>query len=313
MQNSSRNNDLLANVALLYYGEGLTQNEIAKRIGVSRASVVNYLREGRERGVVDIHINGQALASSSLSRDLRKKFNLTDVYVAQFTTKDNATSSTAHAGAMALLDIVQAGDHLGVAWGETIKKIADQLPHVEIKNTVVSQIIGAMYSTRLPSAEGCSIKIANRISAEYFTLHAPAILSSAALAKSLKNEPTIKAQLDRLNALDVVLFSVGDCSNTTHLVEAGIANQSDMDEARTKGAVGIVCSRFINSDGEQVDIELNERLISIEVLEIKNAKKRILVASGMHKFSALKAALRGDLVTHLVLDAELATKLISEA
>ena len=46
--NSSRNDHLLANVALLYYGEGLTQNEIATRMGVSRASVVNYLRERSE-------------------------------------------------------------------------------------------------------------------------------------------------------------------------------------------------------------------------------------------------------------------------
>ncbi len=311
MQNGTRNSHLLANVALLYYGEGLTQNEIAKRIGVSRATVVNYLREGRERGVVDIHINGQALASSSLSRYLRKKFNLTDVYIAQFTTNDNAPAVTAYTGAMALLDIVQPGDHMGVAWGETIKQIADQLPYAQIKNTSVSQIIGAMYSTRLPSAEGCSIKIANRIGAEYFTLHAPAILSSAELAKTLKNEPTIKAQLERLNTLDVVLFSVGDCSDTTHLVDAGIADQADMNEARAKGAVGIVCSRFIDRNGVQVNIELNERLISIEVPELKNAKKRVLVASGLAKIEAVKAALKGDLVTHLVLDEELASALMN--
>lgn len=310
MQNGSRNNHLLANVALLYYGEGLTQNEIAKRIGVSRASVVNYLREGRERGVVDIHINGQALASSTLSRDLRKKFSLTDVYIAQFATKENALSSTTHAGAMAFMDIVQPGDLVGVAWGETIKQIADQLPRAEIKNTSVSQIIGAMYSNRLPSAEGCSIKIANRIGAEYFTLHAPAILSSAELAKILKSEPTIKSQLERLNNLDVVLFSVGDCSDTTHLVDAGIATQAEMKEAREKGAVGIVCSRFIDSDGLQVDIELNDRLVSIEVPELKNAKKRILVASGLAKLEAVQAALKGELVTHLVINTELANSLM---
>ncbi len=311
MQNSSRNSHILANVALLYYGEGLTQNEISKRIGVSRASVVNYLREGRERGVVDIHINGQALASSSLSRDLRKKFNLTDVYIARFAKNNNALTLTAYTGAMAFLDIVQPGDHIGIAWGETIKQIADQLPHSEIKNTTVSQIIGAMYSTRLPSAEGCSIKIANRIGAEYFTLHAPAILSSAELTQTLKNEPTIKAQLERLSTLDVVLFSVGDCSNTTHLVDAEIADRADMNEARLKGAVGIVCSRFIDSNGEQVDISLNDRLISIEVPELKNTKKRVLVASGMFKLEAVKAALKGGLVTHLVLDYELATMLVS--
>lgn len=103
-----------------------------------------------------------------------------------------------------------------------------------------------------------------------------------------------------------MLFSIGDCTDDTHLVEAGIANQNDMNEARTKGAVGIVCSHFIDRSGSQVNIERNERLISIEVAALKNAKKRILVASGMAKLEAAKAALKGKLVTHLVLDNHLA-------
>ena len=42
---------VLANVALLYYGQGLTQSEIAKRMQVSRATIVNMLRESREKGL----------------------------------------------------------------------------------------------------------------------------------------------------------------------------------------------------------------------------------------------------------------------
>lgn len=308
-QSASRNDHLLANVALLYYGEGLTQNEIATRMGVSRASVVNYLREGRERGIVDVHIKGQALASSSLSREIRNKFGLSDVYIAQYAESGDALVQTARVGAMALLDIVKPGDHLGVAWGETIKNIADQLPNSPIGGTSVSQIIGAMYSTRLPSAEACSIRIANRIGAECFTLHAPAVLSSAELARALKEEPTIKAQLERLDSLDVALFSAGDCSGTTHMVEAGIASASDMHEAIGLGARGIVCSRFIDAQGRQINVGLDEHMISIDIPALRRAKKRIMVTAGLAKFEAAAAALRGNLVTHLVVDETLANKL----
>jgi len=309
-QSASRNNHLLANVALLYYGEGLTQNEIAKRIGVSRATVVNYLREGRERGVVDIHINGRALASSSLSRQLKSKFNLSDVYIAQYAHAANALSQTAHAGAMAFLDIVKPGDHIGVAWGETIKIVADQLPHTVIRDTWVSQIIGAMYSTRLSSAESSSIKIANRIGAQCFTLHTPAILSSAELARALREEPTIKVQLERLNSLDIVLFSVGDCSQTTHMVESGIASQQDLKEATALGARGVVCSRFIDEKGRQVEVGLNERLISIDIATLRNTARRIMVVSGMDKLEATTAVLSGNLATHMVVDEKLAEALM---
>ena len=73
---------LLSNVALLYYGEGLTQGDIAKRMKVSRATIVNMLRESRELSIVDIRVDGKNLKGSNLSRDLREKFELEDVYVA---------------------------------------------------------------------------------------------------------------------------------------------------------------------------------------------------------------------------------------
>ncbi len=306
----SRSEHLLANVALLYYGEGMTQSEIAKRVGVSRASVVNYLREGRQRGIVDIHINGRALASSSLSRDLRAKFNLVDVYIAQYGQDEMALNLTSHAAAMAFLDIVSAGDHIGVAWGETIKNIAGQLPRALIADSSVSQIIGAMHSSRLLSAEACSIQIARQIGAQCFTLHAPAVLSSARLAQSLRQEPTIKAQLERLNTLDVVLFSVGDCSESTHLVAAGIASPKDVAKARALGAKGVVCSRFIDARGKQVELELDQRLIAIDIETLEKMAKKILVVAGMAKLEALKAALAGNLATHLVVDEALATALL---
>ena len=74
---------LLANVALMYFGEGLTQNDNAKRLQVSRATVVNMLREARDTGIVDIRVDGRSLAASSLGLDLREAYGLDDVYIAQ--------------------------------------------------------------------------------------------------------------------------------------------------------------------------------------------------------------------------------------
>ena len=60
----------LAHVAMLYYREGLTQGEIARRTGVSRATIVNWLRLAREQAIVDIRIRGESFAASPLARRL---------------------------------------------------------------------------------------------------------------------------------------------------------------------------------------------------------------------------------------------------
>jgi deoxyribonucleoside regulator len=45
----SRQDDAIVEAAWCYYHEGLNQSEIATKLGVSRASVVNYLAESRRR------------------------------------------------------------------------------------------------------------------------------------------------------------------------------------------------------------------------------------------------------------------------
>ena len=54
----------------LYYGESRTQNEVAKTLGVSRASVANYLAEARRRGLVSISIAPNVLERVTIARDL---------------------------------------------------------------------------------------------------------------------------------------------------------------------------------------------------------------------------------------------------
>ena len=61
---SAKDENYLANIALLYYQEGLNQGQIADRLGLSRATIVNYLKEGRDRGIVDIRVNGESLRAS---------------------------------------------------------------------------------------------------------------------------------------------------------------------------------------------------------------------------------------------------------
>jgi DNA-binding transcriptional regulator LsrR (DeoR family) len=191
---------LLANVALMYFGEGLTQNDIAKRLQVSRATVVNMLREARESGIVDIRVDGRSLAASSLGLDLRVAFGLDDVYVAQSDPEGGMPRAEmlrllGRVGAIALADLVRRNDRLGVAWGETVHALSEHVPRATTSGVKVYQMIGSKMSESVPTSESCAIAIANMLGAACFTLHAPAIASSAKVAQMFRTEPTIRAQL----------------------------------------------------------------------------------------------------------------------
>ena len=312
---STKDENYLANIALLYYQEGLNQGQIADRLGLSRATIINYLKEGRDRGIVDIRVNGESLRTSSTGQELRKMFDLDDVYISNSGPKFDyslALRQTARVAALAFYNIIEPGDVIGVAWGETIRSVGENLPNRKIANTSVCQIIGSMESDRVLSAEDCAIQIANRISAQCYTLHSPAILSSNSLAQELRQEETIKAQLKRLKNLSAIITSVGDLSDSTHILSSGIISESELAEIKDAGGAGFICSGFIRADGTMLSHHLQERMIAIQLEDILKTPKRILVASGLKKVSAVTAALKGKFVTHAILDFELAKEILEQ-
>jgi DNA-binding transcriptional regulator LsrR (DeoR family) len=304
----------LSNVALLYYGEGLTQSDIAKRLQVSRVTVVNMLREARDTGIVEIHVNGQQLTESTLARNLREKYGLQDVYIADtlgmHDDRAQVLRQIGRVAAMAFLDIVEKGDRVGVAWGETILALTEALPRVRVENVEVNQLIGSMISSRVPASENCTIRIASQIGADCYTLHAPAMVATEELANVFRAEPTIAAQLDRLQGLDLAVYSIGNVTDETHLVAAGMATVEEMHSARSQGAKGIIACRYIDKSGAECMLAPSNRLISAPLDDLRSVEKKLLVVCGEDRLGATKAALSGKLVTHLVIDEDLAKCLL---
>lgn len=307
----------IANVAMLYYGEGLTQGDIARRMKVSRATIVNMLRESRELGIVQIRVDGRALSGSNLARDLREKYGLQDVYIARADAGGDgadaarALPQVARVAAMAFLDILQPGDRVGIAWGETILAVSNEMPHSPTDRVEVCQLIGSMNSTRVPASETCAIQIANKLGSTCFTLHAPAMVANTELAHLFRTEPTIRAQLARLESLDLTMVSIGSMSHSTHLVAAGIASAPQLDAARRAGAAGIICCRFIDAQGQALQLPPDDWLIAATIATLRKARKRLLVVCGLDRLLATRAAISGGLATHLCVDEALGQGLLA--
>ncbi|MFK7792470.1 MAG: sugar-binding transcriptional regulator [Devosiaceae bacterium] len=304
----------LAHVAMLYYREGLTQSEIAQRIGLSRATIVNYLRLARDLGIVDIRIRGESFTASPLSRKLTEQYGLTDCYIAhddlEPQNEEAALERVAQLAASAMRDLLEPRDKLGVAWGETVQHVARKFPNGPVPNLTVYQLIGSMDFNALFAPEACTIEIGRRTLAPCRTLHAPAVVSSDALASQLRKEPIIARQLEALSQLTKALFSVGSLSHPLTLVGSGMATQEELDAYVAMGAKGVFWGHFFDQDGKALDGPLTGRLIGASLDDLRAIDVRMLVACGQSKREAIQAAMRGGYATHLVTDEETASWLL---
>jgi len=118
----------LVQVARLYYEEGLSQQEVADRLGVSRSLIALYLNNAREAGIVRVRIVDPTNACTSLADSLKKLTGLGHITVIPNPRGALSLSQSAVAGAAAayLAETLNDGDTLGLAWGRTTSLVADR-------------------------------------------------------------------------------------------------------------------------------------------------------------------------------------------
>jgi len=78
-----RDPSTLLAAARLYYLENRSQAEIARELGTSRSNVSRMLTEAQRQGIVTVTINDPSGRMTELENDLRARFGLVEVRVAQ--------------------------------------------------------------------------------------------------------------------------------------------------------------------------------------------------------------------------------------
>ena len=80
-----------------------------------------------------------------------------------------------------------------------------------------------------------------------------------------------------------------------------------------KGAVGDLLSHFIDKDGNPIENNLDNRLLSTPLEDLKKMNNVIGVAGGLNKVDAILAVLKGQYLDVLITDEETAAALLNTA
>jgi len=304
---------IVIEAAWLYYHEAMNQTEIATHLGVSRATVVNYLQEAKERGYVRVSLAPEAFTTHRLAQELVKRFGLKAAFVVPTGIGSNEDTflRVARGAAEWLPDLLEPGDRLGVSWGRTVYEAAESMAQTQTKNVTVSQLVGSMATPYGFTAEICSAHLASRLGAKLINLHAPAVLSDPDLAARLRAEPIIKDQIDALSHCNKAIFAAGSIDHESHIVSSGVASHADLDCYIGKGATGVLCGRFIDSNGQFIAGDLDDRMIGVELEKLLNLDMGLLVSVGQDKVQPMLATIAGGYVSHVVTSEETAKQMLA--
>lgn len=302
-------NDPVLYAAWLYYQDGLSQSEVANIMGVSRVTVVKYLHLAREKGFVNINLDSSVFSTIDYAIRIKAKFDLNNVLILPDEEKNKSQHTLnmnrerlAKAGAMYLSQIINDDDILGVAWGRTIYKLGNYLPPKSLKNITVLQMIGAVAPQPDFKTTEAAALIANKLSGCSINLHVPAVVPSARLAMELQAEPIIRRNFSALNQCNKALFVVGNTCDDNPLVTTGVLTSSEMAQYRDLGAVGVICGRFYDAQGNPLVSDIDLRIMGISLAQLRQITQRLFIAGGVENIQATIGAIKGGYATDIVID-----------
>lgn len=305
--------DPVVSTAWLYYTDQLTQSEIAKLLGVSRATVIHYLQEAKRLGVVTISISAEHASAMQCGQVIQRAFGLDScIVIPDDDGRRPCAQRVGQAGAQLLSSLITSGDTLGVSWGQTVLALSQSLSRQNVPDLSVVQITGSMMATYAFSPELCTSNIADRLGGRCITLHAPALVSRPEVKALLCDEPAIAPQLKLLETCTKLIFGVGNLDAHSTIFHSGMVTYDDARPYLAQGAAAVIAGRFIGPDGQPIHGDLDDRMIGLTMAQIDQIPVRVCVAGGAPKASALRATLKGGHATILVTDEPAARALIAQ-
>ena len=305
--------DFLIEVARLYHEQGLSQQDIARRFGISRSSVSLALKACREEGIVEIRIAGSPTALLALQAELKERYRLGAAVVAPAEPEAEMTKRRVGLAAAACLEgELTGGLRIGLSWGTTLFQVVRHLRSLDLRDVEVVQLHGGL-GAEDPAIDafGLAQGLAEKLHGRYRIIQAPLAVASRELRDQLVREPGIAETLKRGEKSDLVLFGVGSNQpRISSLVRTGYLSEAQSRRLLQSGAVGTVCGLQIDARGRPFPCPWNERLVGIDAEALLRIPRRVGVAAGPDKAEAVRAALAGGLISSLIVDEALARSLL---
>ncbi len=296
--------------AWLYYVGRLNQNQIAKKVGLSKMRVHRLIAFAEKNGFVKTFVEGGFDETSKYENILKEKYHLKISEVIPIEDLNNDPSEMiAAAGARFIMNQINENNvsEFGIGTGNTLNNIAKWLPKIDKEIDFIT-VNGSLTSHNSIQTETGINQIAHKTNGECYNVGIPLMVESVEQKKILEKIKFIKEIMNRANNTKVKILGVGGLFETSQIVRSKIFSKESIEKIKQAGAVGEVAGNFFDKNGKLISIKETQKITSADIDSFKKSTT-VLVAGGRYKISQIKSVLKSGLFTGLITDEETAKQL----
>ena len=308
---SGRKLDQATRAAWLYYIDGATQDEIATQFDISRQSAQRLIALAVSERLIEFRIQSPVAECAALAQRLRARHGLAICEVVPSGLHDPLAAVGLAAAQILEAQFAQRGSGVfGFSTGRTLLRMAREIPARARPDLRLVSIVGNAARDGCVSPFEIAMRLADKVGAKCYPLQLPVAAVSAEQCAMLKKQPayeTIRGLVENARAIYV---GVSDVNWGGPLQEDRFVDEAEMGSLIDGGAIGEIAAWPFDKDGRILSNDYTSRLPGFRPDLLARLVPVVGVAAGARKVSALRAALKGDLLKGLITDEQTALALL---
>jgi DNA-binding transcriptional regulator LsrR (DeoR family) len=286
---------MLHMVAKLHYQADMAQVDIARRLGVSTATVSRLLQKARAVGIVRIEVLDLA-SPEEITLELVEALGLKRAAVVDTPPSGVLSGLAAPLGHLLKEEGIGVGSVLGIGWGRAIREVLMAgLPR--LPGVLVVPLNGGMQQAAAHFQINEFVRqAAEQLGGAPHFLHAP-YLSSAELREAFLSDPSVQETASLWDRMDCAIVGVG----LPHAINPPEASAATSNE-QALSAMGDVIRHYVDLDGAILNWDGEERMIAASPGQLRRVRLSIGVAAAVEKAAGIIGAVRSGMINALVTD-----------
>ena len=313
---------LAARAAWLYHAGGLTQSQVAQRLGVPSSKAHRLITRATRAGVVRVLIEGPIAGCAEAEAEIARRFGLRLCRVVPGLGEPEGGDALplralGAAAASFLYDVLTREEHrvIGVGHGRTLGAALDKLPAIAAPNTCFVSLLGGL--TRRTGTNPFDVihRLAEKTGGEAWLLPVPFIANAAADRAVLLAQRGIGEAVALAAQATLCLVGIGEVTGAAFLPTSGVISPGEVEALLAAGAAGEMLGHYFDRHGRRIETSLHDRVISIMPPAGPRDGKGCLVvgvAGGEVKTAAIQAVLRSGLLNGFITDEPTAQRLLAD-
>lgn len=286
----------------------LTQDEIAREMGVSRQTAQRLVAQAMAAGVVKVRIDHPLADCLSLAQQLKDRFGLRMAMIAP-----DAGGRTGVA--MQIAELIEAQLSrpdpitLAIGTGRTLRAGVAQMTRIDCPQHRIVSLTGNIARDGSAAYYNVLYSLSELVTAHSYPLMVPVIAATTEERQALHRQPGISRVMKMADQADTAIIGLGDLGPQAPLQIDKFLTLDEVNALTARGAVGEILGRPFDIDGQMVP--LDGRVASAPLPSI-NRTLVIAAAHGPAKHAPILGALRGQLINGLVSDEATARWLLDQ-